>query len=136
MFTYYNHYGSVTRNANVVCPRDARAIEVLRGETHFSVLGSKARAGELTGGTRRDRDRFTDTSSCETQALAYAMAACGHSRHSVRGPPTSSLGKPAFFDELLFVSLALIVQHLAVRPLDAHHPLVCPPALVVLQIAV
>ena len=51
MFTYYNHYGSVTRNANVVCPRDARAIEVLRGETHFSVLGSKARAGELTGGT-------------------------------------------------------------------------------------
>lgn len=40
---------SVTRNANVVCPRDARAIE-LRGETHFSVLGSKARAGELTGG--------------------------------------------------------------------------------------
>ena len=53
------------------------------------------------------------------------------------GPPTSPLGKPgAFFDELLFVSLALIVQHLAVRPLDAHHPLVCPPALVVLQIAV
>ena len=127
----------MTRNANVVCPRRESDIYIeLRGETHFSVLGSKARAGELTGGTRRDRDRFTDTSSCETQALAYAMAACGHSRHSVRGPPTSSLGKPAFFDELLFVSLALIVQHLAVRPLDAHHPLVCPPALVVLQIAV
>ena len=43
---------TTTRNANVVCPRRESDIYIeLRGETHFSVLGSKARAGELTGGT-------------------------------------------------------------------------------------